>query len=211
MKKILILTLSISFAVLKSTGRPVNAYSVPSTNGWTEYGGASFIVGYDFTPAVAINVTSLGILDWYGDGLINPSSVGIWDVSGTLLASTTLPAGKLNAEPAGAANLEFYYQAIAPLALTAGITYRIGNQMTGGATEVVGFDGSFTGAPEILFGPGWGNNGITFARPVEFASATPFMGSAFKYQVIVQAVPEPAGLVVWVGSLSVWVWRKRKQ
>jgi hypothetical protein len=69
--------------------------------------------------------------------------------------------------------------------LSAGATYRIGNQQFGGANEVVGYGGPYTPASDITIGLGWGNNGTTFARPAAFSNPTPYVGPVFKYTTIV--------------------------
>jgi hypothetical protein len=55
--------------------------------------------GWQFVPASGgddIFITQLGVFDNGGDGLVNPHQIGLWqagNVSGTLLASATVPAG----------------------------------------------------------------------------------------------------------------------
>lgn len=74
----------------------------PDTYWWTD--NTNITVGNKFTSNVTANVTALGIWDWTADlvfpgfeaeantGLRNDSPVGLWDASGTLLASVTIPA-----------------------------------------------------------------------------------------------------------------------
>ena len=78
-------------------------------------------LGFVFTANANFNVTSLGYYDDQGDGFLTPHEVGIFDSSGTLLASTTLAAGTSGALGPN----DFRYQAITPLALVAGDTYTI--------------------------------------------------------------------------------------
>ena len=58
--------------------------SFTGTKGW------SF---YNYSPEGAISITQLGVFDSGGDGLANAHQIGLWSVSGTLLASATIPAG----------------------------------------------------------------------------------------------------------------------
>ena len=58
--------------------------SFTGTKGWAfiNYGAGSYI-----------GITQLGVFDSGGDGLANPHDIGLWALDGTLLASTTIPAG----------------------------------------------------------------------------------------------------------------------
>ena len=174
-------------------------FSVPSTNGWTFYGGKPFMVGYDFTPTSDIQVTSLGILDWNSAGLSAQAEVGIWDSHGVLLVSG-LPGPSIS-KPAGAPGAVFYVtNCYPPVTLTAGHTYRIGNQMFGNNRPLVGWGGAFTAAPNIAFGTGWGNNGSTFGEPVQFTNATAYFGPVFEYQLVLAIQSQPQSLTLGAGS-----------
>lgn len=72
------------------------------------------------------SITALGAFIDTTSGLANPGQVGLWDTSGDLLTSVTVPAGS-------AANIEgsFAYQAITPYALTAGTGYIVGSYVYG--------------------------------------------------------------------------------
>ena len=80
-------------------------------------------LGDIFTPAENITVTSLGLFDYQDNGLGEAHEVGIFNQSGTLLASGLVSAGTVN--PLAD---HFRYAAIAPLALTAGQTYIAGQR-----------------------------------------------------------------------------------
>ena len=168
-------------ASLQTSAVTNDAYTVQA-GGWSS-NGSPWMVGYDFTPATDISVTALGIIDWYADGLVSASQIGIWNSAGALLASATLPAGRTNPRPAGVAGVEFYYTNIVPVTLTGGGTYRIGNQQTGGHTEIASWAGSYAPAPDIAFGLGWANSGSAFARPRAVSNPTPYMGPAFQYEL----------------------------
>ncbi len=60
--------------------------SFTGTKGWAFSQGSIF-------HSDDIWVTQLGVFDANGDGLANSHAVGIWTANGTLLASTTIPAG----------------------------------------------------------------------------------------------------------------------
>ena len=99
------------FALLSPTRGDLAGTSVEATFGW------SFSVG-----AVSLQVTGLGIWDDNNNGLIAAHPVGLWNSSGTLLATTIVPAGT-------SASLLGEYRFVSllnPILLSAGETYIIG-------------------------------------------------------------------------------------
>jgi hypothetical protein len=52
-----------------------------------------FTIGWAFDVTTPIRVTALGVWDEGADGLVEGHAVGLWSGTGTLLASTTVPAG----------------------------------------------------------------------------------------------------------------------
>lgn len=86
----------------------------------------SWMLGYSFTANSAIQVTGLGIYDDNGAaGLTSAHNVGLWDSSGTLIASVSVPAGA-----AGTLITNFMFAAITPVNLIAGDTYTVGAEVT---------------------------------------------------------------------------------
>lgn len=67
-------------------------------------------------------MTALAVFDAGSDGLNVSHAVGIWDASGNLLASTTVPAGTVAPIMGG-----YRYESISGLALTAGDVYYVGS------------------------------------------------------------------------------------
>ncbi len=61
--------------------------SITGSKGWSFFNSSTSNSGNYMA------VTQLGVFDQGGDGLANSHAVGIWAVDGTLLASTTIPAG----------------------------------------------------------------------------------------------------------------------
>lgn len=51
------------------------------------------VEGWEFSVAEPVAVTALGVWDHGKDGLAEPHAVGLWTLSGQLLASATVPAG----------------------------------------------------------------------------------------------------------------------
>ena len=88
----------------------------------------SFSNGWDFTTNTPITVNSLGYLDACADGLTGSHEVGIYDSSGQLLGSATVPSG-----PAGTLNGCFrYVDLTTPITLQPGETYTIAAVSNGG-------------------------------------------------------------------------------
>ena len=113
-------------------------------------------VGFDFTPTANESVTSLGFFNYNGTatagaGLTNSHTVGLYDPSGTLLASTTITAGSVGtADTNGSV---FVYNSVAPVSLTSGIKYTL----FGTASPSPG-DGFVQNATGVIY------NGITYNK-----------------------------------------------
>lgn len=78
-------------------------------------------LGWEFSPAVDIEVTSLGLFDAGSDGLEDAHEIGLWTEDRNLLATANMPAGT------GTTKIgNFRYIEISPVELKTGITYVIG-------------------------------------------------------------------------------------
>lgn len=93
-----------------------------ATSGVGTFTFSDAVLGSEFTVgATGFDIVALGVYDFGGDGLLESHEVGIWDDSGTLLASTTVSAGTSDPLVGG-----FRYASISTVSLTAGTTYHIG-------------------------------------------------------------------------------------
>lgn len=161
---------------------PTNSvvYSAISSNPGTT-------LGWTFQPTANIDVTALGAFSYV---LQNPGNleIGLWNASGTLLASSTISVTGISGTTV--------YQSITPLMLLAGQTYYLGACSPTASLYfyVVGPDsdsgGSATMSPEIQLGIAAYNTGSSFAFP---GTTTGNPGDAiiapnFQFQV----VPEPS-------------------
>lgn len=85
---------------------------------------AAATLGFEFNVPTSDNavgvVFGLGIFGLFPGPLHQDATVGLWDTSGDLLASTTIPAG------GGSSEGFFRFAAIAPYALTSGQDYIVG-------------------------------------------------------------------------------------
>jgi Domain of unknown function (DUF4082)/PEP-CTERM motif len=144
-------------------------------------------IGWQFTLSSPVTVTELGFFDATGSGLSDPHPVGIWNGSGTLLGSATVPSGT-----AGMLVDGFRFVSVTPFTLGAG-AYAIGaygNQTSLDAFEF-GLGGSTTipaltlgGAVEAASLP----NTLTFPTSPEGFATQGYFGPNF----MVATIPEPS-------------------
>lgn len=180
----------------QARGATLNAFDVPATI-TTNGTAGNYVVGFEFTLSEPIEVTHLGKLDWYGDGLPEAASVGIWSTSQTAtpLVSATIPAGAAADldEFSGHGTLRYYYEAITPVELEAG-TYRIG--VTSG-TETYAYDLSgHTWNGPITWTQGVADIGSTLSYPDDILRSEPqsYMGPNFKFiDPSSPPLPDPTG------------------
>ena len=167
-------------------------YSYPASNYLSSIGSsAGPTVGWTFEPTTDIDVTALGAFGYAVQGSGN-MEVGLWNASGTLLASNTVAVTGSSGDTV--------YSSITPLLLLAGQTYYLGARspntiyfyLVGPGTDG---GGSAMMSPEIQLGMVASNANGFFAFPgtIEGQSGDAVVAPNFLYQ----AVPEPsmAGLL----------------
>ncbi len=114
-----------SLALSAQAGTPALSY----IGGAENLGNGPFTLGWEFTTTKSFKVDGLGAFDYEGDGLAADHDVGLWDSTGTLLASTTVLAG------AGATLIDnFRYNSITSLLIGPG-TYYVGALWLDGADK----------------------------------------------------------------------------
>ncbi len=150
-------------------------------------------LGDIFTPAANITVTSLGLFDYQDNGLGEAHEVGIFNQSGTLLASALVSAGTVSPLVD-----HFRYAAIAPLALTAGQTYIVA-ALYQTSSDVMGYanTGKVAGDPTIGLAGfaaryAIGSTAMSFPTGTILASAPFYIGPNFEFTVD----PPPASISV---------------
>ena len=166
-------------------------------------------------------VTQLGVFDYGGDGLVNSHAVGIWAANGTLLASTTIPAGTIAPLvdgyrympitpvliPPGAFPIRSPFTALVAAAYAAGDADDQVTPYLGGYVSPV-FVSSYDGSPSNGFyglGTGLPFPGQHFGAPEgEYAPA--LLEVNFQFQV----VPEPAVPLLLAPGLLYLFLRHRK-
>lgn len=152
--------------------------------------GTTNTYGYEFTTAGPISIKSLGVFDYQSDGLTTAHDVGIWDNSGSLLASVNVPTGTTASLING-----FRYQALnSILSLQAG-TYRIGALYAPGSDGFVQQfipGGSATPGSGITLGnPFLSSPSATLARPTnpQALAAPGYFGPNFQYDSVPGPLP----------------------
>lgn len=168
---------------------PASTIAVVPSGGTTAPLVASATVGWDFELSEAVLLTDLGVFDSSNDGLADAHDVGLWDGSGALLASATVPAGI-------GADLDqgFRFVPVTPVHLAAG-TYSIGAVVLEGSLDLVNVKGTITTIPSLAF-LGWRYHfGTSLARPVTTPTdptGVGYFGPNFR----VESVPEPISLIL---------------
>ncbi len=168
-------------------------------------------VGFSFTLKDSpLRVTSLGVYDAGTNGLSRTNFVGLWDNSGSLLASVTINRST-NAPLVG-----FFRWAdlSSPITLSASNTYRIGAQANIGETRYSGAipQGLFSGTSEttnVFFDGAVRNNA---ANVFSFPNSAPQAGIAvIGPNATFEVVPEPstfALLLMTAAGALFWVKRR---
>jgi Domain of unknown function (DUF4082) len=167
--------------------------AVTLTSPGETYSGDPFTLGFEFTVSQSVSVTALGVYDAdIVHGLANPAQVGIWDVNGNLLASTTVPAGT-----GGTLIDNFLYSSIAPLSLTAGVDYVVGAHVNDTATSFntdQGGAGSYNSVVTGIQDRFSENGSLTFPDLTDGHPGGAWLGGNFL--IGTNSVPEPSSIVM---------------
>jgi hypothetical protein len=161
-------------------------------------------LGFEFTTNSAFDVVSLGIYQAGQAALNDNHTVGLWDSSGNLLASTTINA------PDGDVQKDGYdYNLISAVHLLAGQTYFIGAEYDSGADGVLfpGYGGSFTTNSAINYVQSTFGEANLF--PNQEFGTNGFFGPNFG----IAGVPEPASwamMLMGFGALGSVLRRQRR-
>ena len=185
---------ALTAAFLSLTGAGAQAsiavigFDTPGTSG--TWGG---MLGFRFTAQRDLSVTSLGLYDAGKNGLAVEHAVGIFDVTGVLIASATVPIN-------GTLDGWFRYQTITPINLIGGQTYTIAAEMKSTddytltpagfrVDSAISFDGSVENGSVTTL------SGLVRNLPGAFAGTQGYFGPNFRYESAT-AVPEPGVLML---------------
>jgi hypothetical protein len=172
--------------------------------------------GWSFTTANTITVTSLGWSDYGNDGLMDPHQIAIWDTSGNLLLSGTVPAGTADPLVSG-----FRFDSF----ITGMATLAPGAYVIGGSASLHDYM-TLTLEP---YGPNGGNGTVTFGQGITYIHTRSGNGFAFpiyeraekdwgafgpNFQYAIGAgpstAPEPSTMLLGVlASLILLGWKRR--
>lgn len=194
-----------ALAVLLTTLFLSSAASAAPVLSFDELTGANALnqdqtVGWQFDVLSSLTVTGLGWFDEGGDGLAESHQVGLWDPSGTLIASVEVPAGTV-ADLDG----QFRTVAVVPFVLAPGNGYIIGGLNSSTNSERLAANVTVTTNPAIRFvGPRFGGLGTRPTNPS--VASTGFFGPSFSIQVA--QVPEPT-LILLTGVGLAWAGARR--
>lgn len=143
-------------------------------------------LGYSFTATQAQTVYALGAYDFGSDGFTAEHTVGLWDNSGNLLASTAVTGADFLFDG-------FRYANISALNLTIGSIYVVGASNFG-TTDAYILSGTVTPATGVTFNEGRFAFGSGLLNPTSPNPAP--LGSYFGANALLTpigaAVPEPA-------------------
>jgi hypothetical protein len=184
---------------------PVPAISIDNVIG-RMLGNPPFTLGWTFTVNDDIVVTQLGLFDSRQNGLEESHDIGIWDDSGTLVASATIGSGV-----SGLLVDNFRYVEIVPVTLAAG-GYTIG-AFFGTGLEPLVFAGDATGfvaSPQIAFVSAVFSNVPVLTLPDSVFGGQGYFGPNFVHDDISAAtIPEPGTLALIASGVAALGLRRR--
>jgi len=163
-------------------------------------------LGYGFdVGSQPISIYSLGLWSWNNTASwVEGSQLGIWNSSGSLVASVTLPAS-----PSLVLD-SIVYEDITPVVLNANSTYSIGFYNTG--QMIMGGTVTYTPGSDITIDypqMSFPSSGLSFPNQVlSVYGHEPFLGANALYNII--PAPEPSALALLaVGAVALLVRRRR--
>jgi hypothetical protein len=184
---------------------------VTSVTGLNFTGMTNLTFGYEFTVgSQPISVNALGVWDpSSGVGLNDSHDVGLWDTSGNLLTSVTVP----NGNTATLSLSGFWYMPISgSVTLSANTTYVLGAKYPEWYPGIdIGVVSATTASdPEVTFGTARYSTSMTFTFPNYIVGGSlddGYFGPNMDYST----VPEPTTCVVLGMGLLALAWAKRSR
>lgn len=182
------------------TGVPDNKTVTSKSNATLGY---AFRVGPD-----PVNILKMGIWDQGANGLVESHEMGIWNTSGDLLASVTVPQGT-----AGELGGNFrYVDVLGGLMLDADTVYIIAAKYYNVDNSDAFFMGSATRGAGIDWDASRDRYSIesdSFLFPDSTSEGSAYIGPNFEYAIVPVVVPEPDTLFLLVGGAGLLVLLRR--
>lgn len=196
MKKPHLLILLGMFLIVGLLVAPASAFVAWEWNTYSGYINSPWSMGAEFTANSSFTVTQLGFFDNRGDGLTESHAVGIYDLSGNLLTSTTVTT----ADPLVG---HFRYNPTNPVTLLAGQTYRIAAE-TGSEAYSWG-PTEFSTDPNVTYVSSAFTSSSVLVYPASTDSRIGYFGPNFS----TSAVPVPPTMyLLGSGLLGLAGWRR---
>jgi hypothetical protein len=161
-------------------------------------------IGWQFSVNTPVTVDGLGVFDVNNPGFAERHQVGLWDNGGTLLAQTIVSDGSalvLSASNAG----DWRFENIAPIVLGPG-TYVVGAFYSDSGDSVMA-NATLALAPQISFLASRASTEAAFAMPGVYGLVEP---GVFAANVRINAVPEPASMLLLGSGIATLVARRRR-
>ena len=175
--------------------------AIDFTGGSDIAAGGNATVGWSFTVLSSVDVDGLGFFDFESNGLLSSHQVGLWNSSGTLLASATVTSGS-TVVASTSLNGQWLFESIAPVTLNSGETYTVGAELFPGGDRAFSqtlatLDSNVNFGIDDLVSPSAG-----FAKPTLTGSllGNGYFGPNFTYTSGGggggSAVPEPSSILL---------------
>jgi Domain of unknown function (DUF4082)/PEP-CTERM motif len=169
--------------------------AITLTDPGLEYNAGAFTLGFEFTVANTTSLTALGVYDSGQDGLDSAAQVGVWDATGDLLLSATVPSGT-----DGTLDNDFRFVSVSSFTLTAGTDYVIGAYLADGSASSLGTDQGGAGSVDpnvIIIEDSYTNSSsLSFPNASDGHSGGAWLGANFETGAA--GVPEPASWALMI-------------
>ncbi len=170
------------------------------------YDASAFTLGFEFTVTGTQSITALGVFNGGQASLPASASVGLWNTSGTLLTSITIPRGT-----GATGTTDFTYASITPYTLSPGTDYIIGSYLAAQVSSYnTGQGGVASVNPDVTIVEDQyaSSNSLTFPSSTDSYTGGAWLGANF---VLGSSVPEPATLaLLGAGLFGLGLARRRR-
>ena len=205
---------AVALMALATTAAHADTPAITLTSVGATIGASQATFGFEFSVKQNASLTALGVYNSSGTNtLAGTAQIGLWDTSGNLLISTTIPASTAETLIGS-----FVYSSVSPFTLVAGTDYIIGAYLSRGAAASfnTGQGGTATVDSNVTliqdqyaYSSGLVDPSLSTTNvPSAWFGANFLTGTG----VQVQAVPEPLSMtLLGVGVAGLGVLRRRRK